>query len=801
MKRYIWFIICLVGFNIVSAQDATPMPPIVVQSNPNLGNVQPISLRDVTGRVGVAEWQNAGYTGAGYKIGILDRGFGGLLAFEQNTNRAVTMALGGDKTAYNSNFITHGTQVMEVIHAIAPGAELVACEYADLNRFIECIDWMQRYGINIINHSAGVPAQPLNGQGRWAQEANRALSANILWVNSAGNFAQGYYSERLTDRNLNRLHEFGGFAGEVETLGVAGIDSATQGVVMLSWQGTPDRAANTIDIDLQILNTNSGEVIASSYNQQAGLAGQEPLEYLTLDMRNDFAVQIIDTNGEAAGVEFSLFVEFAGVPGGQLLSSIIAPADSAGSLTVGALQGFDVAPYSSRGPLATGTLGIDLVAPGEIQLDYGGRFVGTSAAAPVVAGTAALLWQANPNLTAVQLRSQIITYTETQGIPDANVGSGRLLLPFPQASVEVALAPTLTPAVAPPTATATLPPLTATPNIAETQLFVTISALETQIAENNTAAIQPTLLPTTAIPATPTTAPTEVAAVPELGMSLENPVTSNSQWTPIERDFDGVTMVMVPAGSFAMGSTPEEIDFAFELCQQAADNGAECERSWFEDEAPNGDNTQTFAEPFWIDKYEVTRAQYQQCVDAGVCEATPDSQYSAEPNQPINRVTWFEAQAYCEWRDGRLPTEAEWEYAARGPDGLIFPWGNDFAGTEANHCDSNCGTADWGSGFNYVNEENDDGFAITAPVGSYDNDSWVGAYDMSGNVWEWVSSLYMSYDYSSDDGREGFDNRTDDRVLRGGGFVDSSLGVRAAFRNGSTPVSINNDIGVRCARS
>lgn len=300
---------------------------------------------------------------------------------------------------------------------------------------------------------------------------------------------------------------------------------------------------------------------------------------------------------------------------------------------------------------------------------------------------------------------------------------------------------------------------------------------------------------------TPTPRPTDT---PEALQAAFTPVTSNADWTPVERDFDGVTMVLVPAGSFEMGSTPEEIDSGFEMCQQAADNNAECQRSWFEDEAQNGDNTQTFNEPFWIDRTEVTRAQYQVCIDAGICEKTPDSDYSTEDDQPINRVTWFQAQTYCEWREARLPTEAEWEYAARGPERFIFPWGNEFDGSRANHCDSNCGDADWASSYTYVNEENDDGFAMISPVASYpEGASWVGATDMAGNVWEWTSSLYEDYPYNEADGRERDTGDSTDvlRVLRGGSWINFNKKLLdTLYRLRGNSGDWNKGFGFRCAR-
>ncbi len=226
------------------------------------------------------------------------------------------------------------------------------------------------------------------------------------------------------------------------------------------------------------------------------------------------------------------------------------------------------------------------------------------------------------------------------------------------------------------------------------------------------------------------------------------PITSNADWTPVERDFDGITMVLVPAGCFMMGS----------------DDGDDDEKPIHE---------QCFNEPFWINKYEVTNAQY----GSVRCE-----QWSSDPDQPRNCVSWFDAQDFCEARGGRLPTEAEWEYAARGPDSLVYPWGNDFIAE------------------NVVYYDNAD---RTAAVGSRSGGvSWVGALDMSGNVWEWVSSLYQDYPYDAKDGRERDTGSSTDvnRVLRGGVWNTSeSYFLRAASRDAIYPSYILNN-GFRCAR-
>ncbi len=221
--------------------------------------------------------------------------------------------------------------------------------------------------------------------------------------------------------------------------------------------------------------------------------------------------------------------------------------------------------------------------------------------------------------------------------------------------------------------------------------------------------------------------------------------TNNADWTPYSRDFDGIEMVLVPAGCFMMGSNEGVSD------EQLV-------------------NEQCFDEPFWIGRYEVTNAQYGS-----------SGNFSGD-QRPRETVNWFDARGFCAVRGMRLPTEREWEYAARGPDNLTYPWGN--AWNENNAVwsgNSNSQTADVGS----------------RPAGA----SWVGALDMTGNVWEWVSSLYLPYD--SQENREAdTGTRTDvQRVLRGGSWGDTSVNLRAAFRARLIPDVDYYYSGFRCARS
>lgn len=234
-------------------------------------------------------------------------------------------------------------------------------------------------------------------------------------------------------------------------------------------------------------------------------------------------------------------------------------------------------------------------------------------------------------------------------------------------------------------------------------------------------------------------------------------VTKNFDWTPVKKDFNNTTMVLVPAGSFEMGKEGGNSD-----------------------EIPM--HTQIFTKPFWIDETEVTREAYEKCVSAKICKAREVNEFSHSPKQPVNFVDWYEAAAYCEWRGARLPTEAEWEYVARGPDGLVYPWGDSFSSSNL-HYGGNSG-------------------GKTANVGSYPSGaSWVGALDMLGNLWEWTSSLQWNYPYVVDDGRELVEGGNQYIVFRGGAFQNDVDLIRSTKRGRDIAKRAAKFIGFRCARS
>ena len=271
--------------------------------------------------------------------------------------------------------------------------------------------------------------------------------------------------------------------------------------------------------------------------------------------------------------------------------------------------------------------------------------------------------------------------------------------------------------------------------------------------------------------------------------------TVGDTWT---RSADGMVMVYVPAGEFQMGSDDDEVDYALELCDEH--DIEYCPQHLFEDEQPAHSVS---LDGFWIDQTEVTNGQYRRCVEAGACDPPSDSSSytrdtyygnSAYDDYPVIYVHWSQADAYCEWAGARLPTETEWEYAARGPEGRVFPWGHTFEGTRLNCCDVNC-DRDWSD------DTFDDGYTETAPVGSYPSGaSWCGVQDMAGNVWEWVADRYGRYPSSQQVNPEGA-TYGEGRVIRGGSWDYVLIGSRSAYRNWFQPTATRYFVGFRCVVS
>ena len=241
----------------------------------------------------------------------------------------------------------------------------------------------------------------------------------------------------------------------------------------------------------------------------------------------------------------------------------------------------------------------------------------------------------------------------------------------------------------------------------------------------------------------------------------------------------GVRYRLIPAGRFMMGCLP-------------TDNACA------DDENPR--HQVRITRPFLMAETETTNEQYRRCVSAGACRTpadpslfhdniapTPDAKHSASRrDHPVVNVTWHDAATFCGWAGGRLPTEAEWEYAARGgqPD-RIYSWGNVASRERANYGKEVC------CGGQVAGK---DRWELTAPAGSFPANGF-GLFDMAGNVWEWVDDWFGAYPSTASVPL----TARSQRVLRGGSWYVHAAWLRSSDRGGSRPLVHARDYGFRCA--
>lgn len=237
-------------------------------------------------------------------------------------------------------------------------------------------------------------------------------------------------------------------------------------------------------------------------------------------------------------------------------------------------------------------------------------------------------------------------------------------------------------------------------------------------------------------------------------------------------------MSVIPGGPYRAGGDPDQ---AYHLCKEMHSNA--CRMSWFTDEAPMRMIT---IDTFQIDTHEVTQAQFEK-----IMRSNPSKIKGAR--LPVDRVTWHEATTYCRKIGKRLPTEAEWEKAARGGALTRYPWGDHFASGKANHCDRHCQKRWRETGFQ-------DGFSHTGPVGFFPPNGY-GVYDMTGNVYEWVADWYAKDYYAVRPSHNPpGPSEGSSKVIRGGSWINFSVGIRPADRTEADPDDRMDFTGFRCAR-
>ncbi|NIM95010.1 MAG: SUMF1/EgtB/PvdO family nonheme iron enzyme [Anaerolineales bacterium] len=282
------------------------------------------------------------------------------------------------------------------------------------------------------------------------------------------------------------------------------------------------------------------------------------------------------------------------------------------------------------------------------------------------------------------------------------------------------------------------------------------------------------------------------------------------------RPADGMVMVYVPAGEFEMGNDGTQWVWSGSLVWDDLDLQV------FTDEEPQHT---VYLDAYWIDQTEVTVGMFRKFVEDTGYETTAERdgwgapwtdgpmekewphvpgtdwqhphgpESSAVDDHPVVQVSWDDAAVYCKWAGGHLPSEAQWEKAARGRDGRLFPWGNTYEGTWGSFCDASCPVKRWN------HNSYDDSHPLTSPVGIFPSGaSPYGALDMAGNVWEWVDDWYDEDYYNASP----YENPTGpsigtERTQRGGAWIDTESWVRTTVRHATPPWNRADDLGFRCA--
>ena len=386
---------------------------------------QALVTSEGVGVTGASTFQGNGFNGAGVKIAVIDLGFAGL-SLAQSQGELPFNAFRFDFSGTGLEASTsHGTAVAEIVHDMAPNAELYLMKIADEVDLENAVDEAIRQGVDVINHSVGwFNTSFYDGTGPIVLNVQRARSAGILWVNAAGNYGQRHWGGIAQDSNQNGWAEFQGQEGLRFTA------QAGQAVnVFLTWRDWP---VSSQDYDLFITNT-SGAILASSERLQSGT--QPPTESLfyTAPFSGTFEIRVKPLT-VSSPKELSIFNLNQDMTPVTTSGSIISPADSSSALSVGAVNHTNwttgpIQVFSSQGPTGGGLSKPDMVGPDSVSVSTSqfNPFAGTSAAAPHVAGAAALLLSENPTLNVTSLEAKLKGDAIPMGSPN-QFGSGRLNL-------------------------------------------------------------------------------------------------------------------------------------------------------------------------------------------------------------------------------------------------------------------------------------------------------------------------------------------------------------------------------------
>jgi subtilisin family serine protease len=377
-------------------------------------------------------WHDAGITGAGVKVAVMDGAFVGYedLLGKELPDSVVHQRFGPDRSdSMPPGGQVHGTACAEIIHEIAPDAEIYLVQFGDSTSWAEAQQWLVDEGVDIVSHSWGWSVGPRDGTSWHAEQVDDLVATyGLLWVNAAGNDAQAHYRASFVDNDGDGFHDF------QPGVNLMAIPNAGSVFIALQWDDNWD--SPTQDFQLHAYDGN-GDWLTSSSDVQSGEEGQYPVEVIQGTTGGDtiyVAVEAYDVDGP---VFFDIYTPKAGVEYPVAERSLGIPADASNALTVGAVNWDDdsLASYSSQGPTDDGRFKPEISAPTKVKgASYGKlgvSFTGTSAACPHVAGASALVWQANPGFTRRDVTDYLLANVVDLGPvgPDTGFGYGRLQLP------------------------------------------------------------------------------------------------------------------------------------------------------------------------------------------------------------------------------------------------------------------------------------------------------------------------------------------------------------------------------------
>lgn len=379
---------------------------------------------------GAMDMQALGTNGAGVKVGIIDLGFASLANAQASGDLPANLVTTDYTGSGMAGTTDHGTNVAQIVHEMAPGAQLYLARVATDVQLQQAMSDLAAAGVKVINHSvAWYGAAFYDGTGSICGTTDQAQQNNILWVNAAGNDRNRHYMATLTDSDGDLRHEFS--AGQ--NYNTVNLTAGAKISLVLNWDAYP---TTNVDYNLYLYNGNpdaGGVLVAQSATRQRGTSSSVPYENITYTptVGGTYYVVVKKYQGSVSNIRFALFSLGFDLAVRTYASSLVQPADCASVLSVGATTLSDAPDYfSSEGPTTDGRAKPEVSGPNRVQTSLTSVFAGTSAASPHVAGAAALLWSRNPAFTPGQIRLRLADSSydvNTVGF-DYRTGSGRISL-------------------------------------------------------------------------------------------------------------------------------------------------------------------------------------------------------------------------------------------------------------------------------------------------------------------------------------------------------------------------------------